>query len=45
MRRSQQIAAMCFLVFSAYLMWESWNNLEYYTPLGPRCLLRSIQTG
>ncbi|MDD1750663.1 MAG: tripartite tricarboxylate transporter TctB family protein [Methanothrix sp.] len=30
-----QIAACCFLAFSAYLMWESWNNMEYYTPLGP----------
>jgi putative tricarboxylic transport membrane protein len=30
-----QIAALCFLAFSAYLMWESWNNMEYYTPLGP----------
>jgi putative tricarboxylic transport membrane protein len=35
MRRSQQVAALCFLAFSAYLMWESWNNMEYYTPLGP----------
>ena len=30
-----QIVALCFLAFSAYLMWESWNNMEYYTPLGP----------
>lgn len=35
MRRIHQIAALCFLAFSAYLMWESWNNMEYYTPLGP----------
>jgi len=35
MRRSPQIAALCFLAFSAYLMWESWSNMEYYTPLGP----------
>jgi putative tricarboxylic transport membrane protein len=35
MHRKHQIAACCFLAFSAYLMWESWNNMEYYTPLGP----------
>ena len=35
MHRKYQIAACCFLAFSAYLMWESWNNMEYYTPLGP----------
>ena len=35
MHRKHQIAALCFLAFSAYLMWDSWNNMEYYTPLGP----------
>jgi putative tricarboxylic transport membrane protein len=35
MHRKQQIAALCFLAFSSYLMWDSWNNMEYYTPLGP----------
>ncbi|MEI7671055.1 MAG: tripartite tricarboxylate transporter TctB family protein [Deltaproteobacteria bacterium] len=35
MKRKYQIAACCFLSFAAYLMWESWNNMEYYTPLGP----------
>ena len=35
MHRKPQIAACCFWAFSAYLMWESWNNMEYYTPLGP----------
>ncbi len=35
MHRKHQIMACCFLAFSAYLMWESWNNMEYYTPLGP----------
>jgi len=35
MHRKHQIAAYCFLALSAYLMWESWNNMEYYTPLGP----------
>jgi putative tricarboxylic transport membrane protein len=35
MHRKHQIAALSFLAFSAYLMWESWNNMEYYTPLGP----------
>jgi len=35
MHRKHQIAALCFLAFSSYLMWDSWNNMEYYTPLGP----------
>jgi putative tricarboxylic transport membrane protein len=35
MHRKQQIAALCFLVFSAYLMWDSLKNMQYYTPLGP----------
>ncbi len=35
MRGRHQIAALCFLAFSAYLMWESWTKMEYYTPLGP----------
>jgi putative tricarboxylic transport membrane protein len=35
MHRKHQVAAVCFLAFSAYLMWESWNNMEYYTRLGP----------
>ena len=35
MHRKHQIAACFFLAFSAYLMWDSWNNMEYYTPLGP----------
>jgi putative tricarboxylic transport membrane protein len=35
MQRKHQIAALCFLAFSSYLMWDSWNNMEYYTPLGP----------
>jgi len=34
MDRKCQIAACCFLAFSAYLMWESWNNMEYYTQIG-----------
>ena len=34
MQRIHQGAALCFLAFSAYVVWEAWN-LEYYTPLGP----------
>jgi putative tricarboxylic transport membrane protein len=34
MRRIHQSAALCFLVFSAFYLWESWK-MEYYTPLGP----------
>jgi putative tricarboxylic transport membrane protein len=35
MHRKHQVVALCFLAFSAYLMWESWSSMEYYTPLGP----------
>ena len=35
MHRKHQIAALCFLAFSAYLMWESLKKMEYYTLLGP----------
>jgi putative tricarboxylic transport membrane protein len=34
MQRIHQGAALCFIAFSAFVVWESWN-LEYYTPLGP----------
>ncbi len=34
MRRIYQTAAACFLILSAFAVWESWN-LEYYTSLGP----------
>jgi putative tricarboxylic transport membrane protein len=34
MQRIHQGAALCFTVFSAFVVWEAWN-LEYYTPLGP----------
>jgi putative tricarboxylic transport membrane protein len=34
MQRIHQGAALFFIVFSAYVVWESWN-MEYYTPLGP----------
>jgi putative tricarboxylic transport membrane protein len=34
MQRIHQGAALSFLAFSAFVVWESWN-LEYYTPLGP----------
>jgi len=34
MQKIHQGAALCFTVFSAFVVWESWN-LEYYTPLGP----------
>ena len=34
MRRIYQIAACCFIAFSAFVVWDSWN-LEYYTKLGP----------
>ena len=35
MKRKHQSAAVGLFAFSAYLMGESWNNMEYYTPLGP----------
>ncbi len=34
MQRIHQTAALCFVAFSAFVVWESWN-LEYYTKLGP----------
>lgn len=34
MQRIHQGAALCFVAFSAFVVWESWN-LEYYTSLGP----------
>ncbi len=34
MQRIHQGAALFFLAFSAFVVWESWN-LEYYTHLGP----------
>lgn len=34
MQRIHQGAALCFVAFSAFVIWESWN-LEYYTSLGP----------
>ncbi len=34
MQRIHQGAALCFVAFSAFIMWES-LALEYYTPLGP----------
>jgi len=34
MQRIHQAAALFFLAFSAFVVWESWN-LEYYTHLGP----------
>jgi putative tricarboxylic transport membrane protein len=34
MRRIHQGAALCFVAFSTFIVWESWN-LEYYTRLGP----------
>ncbi len=34
MQRIHQGAALCFIAFSVFVVWESWN-LEYYTPLGP----------
>ena len=34
MQRIQQGAAVCFVVFSAFVVWGS-LNLEYYTKLGP----------
>ena len=34
MQRIHQAAALFFLAFSAFVVWESWN-LEYYTQLGP----------
>jgi putative tricarboxylic transport membrane protein len=34
MQRIHQGAASCFIVFSAFVMWES-IQLEYYTSLGP----------
>lgn len=35
MGRIHQAAAGCVMAFSAFIAWESWNNLEYYTSLGP----------
>jgi putative tricarboxylic transport membrane protein len=34
MQRIHQVAALCFLAFSAFVMWASWG-MEYYTKLGP----------
>jgi len=34
MQRIHQAAALCFVAFSMFIVWESWN-LEYYTRLGP----------
>src|SRR3974377_1120218 len=34
MHRIYQTAALCFVAFSAFVVWGSWN-LEYYTKLGP----------
>jgi len=34
MQRIHQIAALCFMVFSALVVWES-VDLEYYSELGP----------
>ncbi len=34
MQRIHQGAAVCFVAFSLFIVWESWN-LEYYTRLGP----------
>lgn len=34
MQRIHQGAALCFVAFSVFVVWEAWN-LEYYTPLGP----------
>jgi len=34
MQRVHQLAALCFVGFSAFVVWESWT-LEYYTSLGP----------
>ena len=34
MQRIHQGAALCFVAFSVYIVWEAWN-LEYYTRLGP----------
>jgi putative tricarboxylic transport membrane protein len=34
MKRVYQAAGLCFVGFSAFVVWESWT-LEYYTNLGP----------
>ncbi|HTU02907.1 MAG TPA: tripartite tricarboxylate transporter TctB family protein [Candidatus Sulfotelmatobacter sp.] len=34
MQRVHQVAALCFVAFSTFVVWESWT-LEYYTSLGP----------
>lgn len=34
MQRIHQGAAVFFIAFSAFVVWEAWN-LEYYTPMGP----------
>ena len=34
MKRIHQIAAFCFIAFSAFFMWQS-LGMEYYTDLGP----------
>jgi putative tricarboxylic transport membrane protein len=34
MQRIHQSAALCFMAFSAFVVWEA-RNLEYYTSLGP----------
>ncbi len=35
MQRSCQITALCFVALSAFIVWESSWNLQYYTKLGP----------
>jgi len=35
MNRPYQITGAIFLLFSAFIAWEAWNNLLFYTPIGP----------
>jgi putative tricarboxylic transport membrane protein len=35
MQRSSQILGLVFIAISAYIVWESFQGLQYYTELGP----------